>query len=166
MRRGPRTAGSWWVGCGTYNLGFFLGPGLPRGLGSEPVSINCPRLLLDPAETPFFFLGPSAAARSEGVGAGVELDSEALSLTSGSFKGDASSSGGAGDEASDGDDCSSDLAERFSNRRRSLGDNLNVTIFSCFLFLSARAIEADGDRPAVLEDDGAMGYDGECCIGG
>ena len=92
------------------------------------------------------------------VGAGVELDSEALSLTSGTFSVEVSSATGAGDEAVDGVDSSSDLAAGSSKRRRILGDSLSTTIFACFLFLSARAAEAEGDR--VLEDDMAKG--GEC----
>ena len=94
---------------------------------------------------------------SPAVGAGVEFDSEALSLTSGTFSMEESSGAGAGDEADDGVDCSSDLAEGSSKRRRIFGDSLRMTIFPCFLFLSARATEAEGER--VLEDDMAMNED-------
>ena len=93
---------------GTYNLGFFFGPGLPRGLGRSAVSIICPRLLLDPAPGAFRFFEVSPFAESV-AGAGVELDSEALSLFSEVFTMVASSTAGAGDEATEAADCSSDL---------------------------------------------------------
>jgi hypothetical protein len=52
----------------TYNLAFFLGPGLPRGLG-RPSGVNAtPELLLGP-----FFLGPSAGGGIDDVGTGVPL---------------------------------------------------------------------------------------------
>lgn len=96
------------------------------------------------------------------VGAGVELVSEALSLTSGIFKVEVSSTAGVGDGADEGDNCSSDFAAGSSKRRRIFGDSLRTTIFACFLILSARA-DAEGERPGVFEDD--MTVDGvrKCC---
>jgi hypothetical protein len=44
-----------------------------------------------------------------------------------------------------------------------LGGSFSVTILPCFLLLSVRAIDVDGDRPAVFEDEGAMGEDSKCC---
>lgn len=52
----------------TYNLAFFLGPGLPRGFG-RPSGVNVtPTLLFVP-----FFLGPSAGGGIDDVGTGVPL---------------------------------------------------------------------------------------------
>lgn len=138
------------LGCCTYSLGFFFGPGLPRGLGVLFPSI-CARLLLVPAsEPPLRFFEPSPlefSAASTPLGAGVDADSEPLSLTSGTFKVELSSGAGAGDDATDAGDGSSDLT---LNRRSSFDDNLRTTILDCFLFLSVR-VEADGDL--VLEED-------------
>lgn len=101
-----------------------------------------------------FFEGSDEFA-SPFEGAGVELDSEALSLISGTFKVEASSATGAGEEADDGVDSSSSLAEGGSKRCRSLGDNLRTTTLPCFLFLSTRMAAAEGDR-VVFEDEIAM----------
>ena len=141
----------------TYNLGFFLGPGLPRGLGVPASSFICPRLLLLPAsEAPLRFFGPSPlefSAASTPLGAGVDADSETLSLISGTFRVLTSWATGAGEEVADVEDCSSDLIRRSVKRRSSLGASFRTTILLLFLFLSAR-VEAGGDR--VLEDDMAL----------
>jgi len=68
-------------GC-TYNLAFFLGPGLPRGLGSPSGPNTGPALLFIP-----FFLTPSVGGGiDDGKGTGVPaaagvlvFDSEGLS---------------------------------------------------------------------------------------
>jgi hypothetical protein len=104
-------------------------------------------------EPPLRFFGPSPlefSAASVPCGAGVEADSDALSLISGIFKVDLSSSAGAGDEATEAGDSSSDLTCRERNRRSCLGGSLNMTILLCFLFLSAR-VGAEGDL--VLDED-------------
>lgn len=140
----------------TYNLGFFLGPGLPRGLGVPLDSNICPRLLLYPGAGPLRFLEGSEELASPFEGAGVELDSEVLSLISVIFKAGTSSSTGAGEEADDCvDSCSSSLAEGGSKRWRSFGEILRMTTLPCFLFLSPRAVVAAGD-PVVFEDETAM----------
>jgi hypothetical protein len=41
-------------------------------------------------------------------------------------------------------------------RRSILGGSLSMTTFPCFLFLSTRAAEAEGERPGVLEEDTAI----------
>lgn len=140
---------------GTYSLGFFFGPGLPRGLGVLLPSVICPRLLLLPAsEPPLRFFEPSplefSAASARGVGAGVEADSETLSLISGTLSVELSSTAGAGDETAEGCDRSSTSRAGTKKRRKSFGGSLITAILDCFLFLSVR-VEAEGDR--VLEDD-------------
>lgn len=137
----------------TYNLDFFLGPGLPRGLG-VPLDSDaiCPRLLLLPAPGFFRFLEPSSLGTSL-FGAGVELDSDALSWLSGAFTVGWSSTTGAGEEADDVADGSSVLVAGSSKRRSSWGDSLSTTILPCFLPLSGRA---DGERPGVLDDEMAI----------
>ena len=117
-------------GC-TYNLAFFLGPGLPRGLGSPSGPNTGPALLFTP-----FFLTPSVGGGiDEGKGTGVPaaagvlaFDSEGLSpfelgatgcgfemVDDDSFEGDSSLTGAAG-----------------SNLCRALGDTFNVTIMLPF----------------------------------
>jgi len=135
------------------NLGFFFGPGLPRGLGVPLDSAAIwPRLLLLPAEGFFRFFEASALDASP-FGAGVEFDSEALSLTSGTFNVGRSSAAGAGEDAEEVVDCSSVLGAGSSKRRSNLGDSLSMTVFPCFLLLSGRA---EGDRPGVLDDETAI----------
>ena len=103
----------------THSLGFFLGPGLPRGFGVPLPSVICPRLLLLPAhEPPLPFLEPSpfefsASAASIPLGAGVEADSEALSMSSGTLEVGLASGADTGDEAAGTGDCSSDLTRCF-----------------------------------------------------
>jgi hypothetical protein len=84
------------------------------------------------------------------LGAGVDVESEALSLTSGTFKVSLSSATAAGDEAAEAGDCSSDFTGFSWKRRRSFGASFSTTTLVRLLFLSAR-IEADGDR--VVEAD-------------
>ena len=60
-------------------------------------------------------------------GAGVEADSDALSLTSGAFSVRLPPSAGAGDEATEADDCSSDFIAGFWKRRSDFVDNLRIT---------------------------------------
>lgn len=141
----------------TYSLGFFLGPGLPRGFAVPFDSNISPRLLLDPGPRlgPFRFLEGSEVLVSPFEGAGVELPSEALSLMSGTFNVEASSTTGAGEDAEDGVGSSSSLAEGGSKRCRTLGDNLRITIFACFLFLSPRLVAVEGDR-VVFDDETAI----------
>jgi hypothetical protein len=62
----------------TYNLGLFLGPGLPRGFG-RPSGVNAgPALLFTP-----FFLGPSVGGGIDNVGTGVPLATGVFDADSG-----------------------------------------------------------------------------------
>lgn len=99
------------------------------------------------------FLEPSPADESAAVGAGVEAASETLSLPSGTFSMEVSSTAATGDEATEGVDCSSDFGVGSAKRRRIFGDSLSMTIFSSFLLLSV----AEGDLPGVLEGDMVVG---------
>lgn len=102
------------------------------------------------------FLEGSDELTSPLEGAGVELDSEVLSLISGTFNVGASSTTGAGEEADDGVDSGSSLgAEGGSKRCKSLGETLSMITLPCFLFLSPRIVVAGGD-PVVFEDETAM----------
>lgn len=65
-----------WVGGVTHSLCFFLGPGLPRALGSP---FTAPALRLTP-----FFLGPSRGGPI-GCGAGVPLAAGVAGLESDAF---------------------------------------------------------------------------------
>ena len=138
----------------TYNLGFFLGPGLPRGFGVPLSSAICSKLLLLPASEPplrFFETSPfEFSAASVPLGAGVDADSEALSLISGTFRVVVVSGCGAGSEVTGIGDGSSDLTGSSWKRRRFLGESLSTTNLAFFLLLSAR-FAAEGDR--VLEGD-------------
>ena len=62
----------------TYNLGFFLGPGLPLGFG-WPSTVRETFLLVPGAGIFRFFVGSPLVVASV-PGAGVELDSEAASV--------------------------------------------------------------------------------------
>lgn len=62
----------------TYNLAFFLGPGLPLGFG-RPSGVNAtPELLFTP-----FFLGPSVGGGIDDVGTGVPLATGVFDVDSG-----------------------------------------------------------------------------------
>ena len=112
------------------------------------------------------FFEASDPLASPFVGAGVELDSEALSLTSGTLSVELSSGTGAGDEADEGVDCSSSLvgtgsgSGSGSKRLSNFGDIFSTTIFACFLFLSERATAVEGDRVEVAEDTAMAGRNG------
>src|SRR5450755_4325224 len=69
------------LGGGTYNLGFFFGPGLPRGLGRASVPWPRPRFCpgFGPGIPFLFVTSVGAGVGAAGGGAGVELGSEALS---------------------------------------------------------------------------------------
>jgi hypothetical protein len=68
----------------TYSLGFFLGPGLPRGLGM-PSTVK-PIFRFVPGARSFFFLVGSPELAASEAGTGVELDSEAASADSVTFR--------------------------------------------------------------------------------
>ena len=111
-----------WVSL-TYNLGFFLGPGLPRILGSMPFAPAALRF------TPFF-LEPSAGGPME-AGAGVlGFDSEALSpfdtAAGASVEGRAAGAAGDSLESLAAGDSSLTEAESMIFRRLS-GDTLSTT---------------------------------------
>jgi hypothetical protein len=128
-------------------------------------STPCPRALFAPADKPLRFLVGSGLPFVP-LGAGVELDSEPLSLTFGAWSMESSSANGTGDDAREGVDPSSSFVDTGSNCRNNFGDSLNVIIFVGFLFLSPRAIEAEGDRPFVLGVDTAIVLnDGVVCYG-
>lgn len=119
-------------------------------------STPVPRLLFDPPPGALRFFVPSPFAESVVVGAGVELDSEALSLASEGFNVVASSTAGAGEEPAEAVDCSSDLGVGSWKRRSILGDSLSMAILVCFFVLSALGREAEGDLPGVVEDETGM----------
>ena len=137
----------------TYSLCFFLGPGLPRGLGS-PLGVAAPGA---PRFTPLF-LGPSAggpmaAACGAGVpGAGVfGVESEAFSLELGA-------AGSVFEVAGDsllsltGD---SSLTDSGSTMRRSFsGDSFKVT-----MRLSLSLMDAAGVDEAAVDEAGVAGLD-------
>lgn len=64
--------------CSTYNLAFFLGPGLPLGFGRPSGVSATPELLFTP-----FFLGPSVGGGIDEVGTGVPLATGVLDVESG-----------------------------------------------------------------------------------
>jgi hypothetical protein len=138
----------------TYNLGFFFGPGFPRGLGVPFVSLICPGPRFIPASAlPLGLIVPLPLVASVGSiapGAGVDADSDTASLTSGTLSVDGSSMVGLGDDVCDAEDCSSDFIEAFGDvsRRSSFGDNLRMMSFVCFLLLSVR-VPAEGDLLGV-----------------
>lgn len=135
----------------TYRRGFFLGPGLPLGLGVPFTSNAEPRLRFKAAPGAFRFLDESVEFASPFVGAGVALDSDGLSFVSNGFGEELSSTTGAGEEATDGVDGSSSCVEGGSRVLRKARGTLSTTTCDCFLFFSAREVEAEGDR--VLEAD-------------
>ena len=88
-------------GRSAYRRGFFLGPGLPLGLGVPFTSNAEPRLRFKPEPGPFRFLDESVEFASPFVGAGVALDSDGLSFVSRGFGEEVSSTTGAGEDATD-----------------------------------------------------------------
>ena len=137
----------------TYSLAFFLGPGLPRGLGS-PLGVAVPGA---PRFTPLF-LGPSAGGPIEApCGAGVSgagvlgVESEAFSLEFGA-------AGRVFEVAGDsllsltGD---SSLTDSGSTMRRSFsGDSFKIT-----MWLSLSLADVAGVDEAAVDEAGVAGVD-------
>lgn len=100
---------------------------MPLGLAIPLISNAEPRLLFKADPGAFLFLDESVEFASPLVGPGVALDSEALSFVSEVLRIDASSAVGAGDEATDGADCSSSCVEGGSKLLSKARDNLSTT---------------------------------------
>lgn len=111
-------------GC-TYNLAFFLGPGLPLGLGSPSGPKTGPALLFTP-----FFLTPSVGGGiDEGKGTGVPEAAGVLAFDSDGLSPFELGTTGCGFETVDDDSFDGDSSltgAAGSNLCRSLGDSLNV----------------------------------------
>lgn len=136
----------------THSLGFFLGPGLPLGLG-WPSTV---RFRFVPGAGPFrFFTGSPFVAVSPFVtpfGAGVEFDSEATSVDASTLSVGMSFVAGAGVGASGDDGCSS-LAGFGWNGFRRAGGRRSMILSEGFLDLSDFEVEVDGERVAVVVFD-------------
>lgn len=125
----------------TYSLGFFFGPGLPRGLGrpSDPT----PEFRLRPDISPFrFFGGPSAGVGASVGGAGVELASDGLSLEELALIFDGSSSiTTSGVDTGEASDLGSEDAGWSANLANISEGSLRMIIFFFFILgLSDRAV--------------------------
>lgn len=119
----------------TYSLGFFLGPGFPRGLGG-PLSTPCPSPLFEPGSGPFrFFIGWSRFVWSVD-GTGVRLVSDGSSWTDTGFS--STSTFGVDADCDDGDDFASSCFGADEKRDRRSGESLRIAIRDCFFILSGR----------------------------
>ena len=131
----------------SYSLGFFFGPGLPRGLGK--VSIITPVLFLDPDAGFLRFFELSVGLVPSCTGAGVELDSETLSVDSVILRVGSSLAAGAGDDTLDDVDFGSSFSTGGAKRFSRVDDKRSTTMF-CFL---PRPFVTAGDDMAVFVVD-------------
>lgn len=95
----------------TYSLGFFLGPGLPRGFGMPSEGIGVDRFVPFVPLVPFtddLGLGVPPGDGASCIGAGVDCASDTFSCDRLGFSVAGSSMTGAGDDAAD-DDSSFDI---------------------------------------------------------
>ena len=130
---------------GTYNRGFFFGPGLFLGFST----VSAPEALLAPG------LGPGMALEAEGSadGTGVDAVSEALSTE------DAAATGGI--DTGEGEAVFLDFGSFGASDIGVLGkwpscveESLNMIILLCFDDLVDRP--ATGDGPGALVSDGGI----------
>ena len=140
----------------TYSLGFFFGPGLPRGFGA-PSDVSA-MFRLNPGAGPFLFLGGSVDVLLElsgaGTGAGVELDSDGASADSVTFSAGAPLVAGGGEGASEVCDDSSCIGCGFSSNCASRsGGSRRRTTFDGFLILSDLLVDVDGDLVSAMAFD-------------
>lgn len=114
----------------TYSLGFFLGPGLPRGLGAPSAGMGVDRFVPFVPLVPFtddLGLGVPFGEGASCMGAGVECASDMFSCDRLCFRGAGSSMTGAGDDATE--ESSSLAVNRFSID----GGNVNMMTLVCVL---------------------------------
>ena len=139
----------------TYNRGFFLGPGLPLGLG-RPSGPNCgPAALLMP-----FFLTPSVGGGIDEVGTGVPAAAGVLVFDSDGLSPLELGATGSGteivdDESFDGD--SSLTGAAGANVCRAFGDSFKVTTR---LFGAVEDFRRAADAVVGLPDEAIVGFDG------
>ena len=120
----------------TYSLGFFFGPGFPRGLG-RPLSTPCPSPLLEPGTGPFrFFTGWSGFVWSAD-GTGVRFVSEGSSLADTGFS--STSTLGIDVDGGEGEDLTISFFGAEEKRDKSCGESLSMAIRDGFFILSDRA---------------------------
>lgn len=121
----------------THSLGFFLGPGLPRGLG-VPVPSGNGVDLLTPFVVAVFFLDAPPGDGTSCIGAGVDVASELFSCDAAGLSLGMSSMVGAGEDAVDG--------ESFLGRNlfSTVGGRASTTTLVCFFDdLSVRLVVSD-----------------------
>jgi hypothetical protein len=132
------------INRGTYSLGFFFGPGLPLGFGRPSVPSD-PRPLFDPGMGPFLFLGGSAGVAPSVGGAGVEFESDGLSVEELFFLASGFSSTTASGVEIDGVDCDSFGDGLGRKRARRADGRRRMTTFFCLFILSTRPLVSGGE---------------------